>query len=248
MDPKQTAGAGEAHSTNTPGQIDTKAMDTAHDAFLGVLDKFTAAKPEEREALMEEVTKGRDAYKTERQKITEAKAAADKAKAEAEKNYKAPDYKTVPLPKDSRLGQGHYDEVVKLAAANKWDLETFKTVLQRDHDLVEGYRKGVDQEFKDYNAKALETLKKDWGAEFETNTTAVKKTVDLFEKQIPGIKGEITRLGLDCSVTANKFFKFLHDELGIANDKFEFGGKKSGKDPADKFKVDASKFMAPSSK
>jgi len=225
MDDVNSVSTDGAHPTASADAIDTKALDSVQEGFFGDFDKFLVAKPEEQTTLREELGKKYDALKTERQKVSEARVAAEKSKAEAAKNAKPPDYKTAKLPENSLLTESHVSETMKLAEAGKWDVPTLEAVLARDAKLLDGNRAKLEADFKAYNEESLKTLTNEWGDKFKENVEAVSRAVGFFEKQIPGIKAEIDRLGLSNSVTANKFFKMIHDELDMASDKFEFGTK-----------------------
>lgn len=235
MNGDQSVSGTQEVNSGDAGQLSTESMDKAQEGFMGLMDKFVTAKPEEvkpedREALV----KTFNDLKAERTKFTETKTKADKAAADAAKNVKPPDYKTLALPKDTKLGASHLEQVRALAEASKWPLETAKAVLERDSEIVTNHLKGVEEEFKKYSTEALAKYKAETGDKFEEKVGQNAKVVSFYEKQIPGFKAEIERMGLSNSYTANKFFNMLFQHLHMDTDKFEFGTGAGSKSPAER--------------
>lgn len=222
---EQKEGAGTTGAN--PGeaaQLTMESVNKAHDGFVGLMDKFVTAKPEEFKAEdRESLVKTFGEYKDVRTKFTEAEAKAKAAADEAAKNVKLPDYKTLEMPKDTKLKATHLDEVRALAEKAKWPLETAKAVLERDSEVVSNHLKGVEAEFKKYGEEAVGKLKTEWGQDFEKKVAQNTKVVEFLEKQIPGTKAEIERMGLSNSYTTNKVFNKLFEWLHMDTDKFEFG-------------------------
>lgn len=226
MEQGNKGAAGADNGANT--EISTEAMDKAHVALMGHLEKLTPESTQLDAKALGELVASVKGYKTEFESVQSKKTERQKAAEEAAKNYKAPDYKTVTLPKDSFLTPEYLAEQQALAGEAKWDLDTLKTVVDRDHKLLEGYRSGVAASIKKYNDDAIKTLEKEWGDKFKENVGKSKAVTEFLEKQFPGTKAEIERLGLSNSVTTNKIFNFLFDTLGMKPDEFEFPNNNAG--------------------
>ncbi len=243
-DSKQGAQGGEP----TPGQGGPEAagaeMQKTLESVLGLVGKFEDPKFALDDKSREELVAGLKGYQTKRSEIEAAQAEAKKKQEEASKNWKAPDYAKVKLPDGSKVPEDHVAGLQKLAAELKWDESTYKTVLERDHATVEAYLGKVANDFKKYNEDSINTLKKDWGDKFQENTTKAHKVTEFFEKQLPGVKAEIDRLGLSNSVTANKLFVMLHDALEMGSDKFEFNGNQGAGDKTPLNRSEAEKAQA----
>jgi len=225
------ATTGEAHSQAADAPVSNEAMEKAHEGFMGTVDKFLAAKPEELETIKADLVKTHGDYKTQREAYTKAKAEADKKAAEAAKNIKPFDANALTLPKDSPLTPEHLEGIKKAALEGKLDHPTAELMLKHDHELaastLKGYRDKVQAEFKKYNEENIKTLEKEWGPDGMKEKLAQNtQVVEFYEKHIPGLKAEIERMGINNSVTASKFFNLLHTHLHMGTDKFEFGDKK----------------------
>lgn len=160
---------------------------------------------------------------------TLAKAEFVKKAEEAAKTAVPPDYKKMTLPEGSKLSAKHLESVQKLAEAAKWPLETAKTVLARDNEIINSHLEGVAADFKKYSEDGRKTLEKDWGEKYKENVGKANQVVAFYEKQMPGLKAEIDRMGLNDSVTANKFFQRLFTDLKMAPDVMEHAGSSSSK-------------------
>jgi hypothetical protein len=155
-------------------------------------------------------------------------AKAEFAKKQAEELAKAvpPDYKNLKLPDGTKLKGKHLESVVEFAKSAKLPLDTAQAILSRDNDVVNSYVEGLGEDFKKYSEEGRATLQKNWGEKYKENVGNANKVVEFYEKQIPGIKAEIDRLGLNDSVKANEFFLRVYQDLKMGNDKFEFSGNK----------------------
>jgi hypothetical protein len=205
--------------------------------FLETVEKFVAAPTDEA------VSKPFQELLTKAKTQTIAKAEADKKAAEAAKNQPPPDYSKLTLPEGTKFKEAHLKSVVEFAKTAKLPVETAKAILDRDNEVLNAHMKGIEEEFKAYNDNAVKTLKADWGNDFEKNVGMANKVVEFYEKQMPGIKAEITRLGLSNSVTANKFFLQLFKDLKMAPDTIETGAPGQTGNPAERSQEAAAKAL-----
>lgn len=206
-----------------PPQADSTATQTFENALpssiLETIEKYHANPTDETLKKSFEETLGKAKADT--------LAKAEFAKKQAEEKAKAvpPDYKNLKLPDGTKLTGKHLESVVEFAKAAKLPAETAQAILTRDNEVVNAHLEGVKADFKKYSEEGRKTLEKEWGEKYKENVGNVNKVVEFYETKVPGLKKAIDEMGLNDSVTANKFFAKLFEDLKMGNDKFEFSGK-----------------------